>query len=176
MKTYIKWFGLFGMALALSCCKSAGPATPATPTFPIETATKTDVKSEIKEVEKDTAVKTVPDSTFYKAWIECRDGKPVLKQPKSKPGRKMMAPEVNLDENGQLQIKVKSMAEELFVKWKEKHIKETATTTLTEKTTVTVERQFTGWEITQIYLGRIFLVLILGMIVGYLIHRKRKSN
>lgn len=171
MKQLLKWFGLFGLVLVLSC-KSAGPVSP---TIPVETKNDTKVEKVITSVERDTIIQTVADSTFYRAWVECLNGKPVLKQSQSKPGRHLTAPQVTLDDNGQLQIKVKALAEELFFKWKEQHVNTTTTNSKTTQVLVPVERDLSTWETAQIYLGRLFLGIITLALAAWII-KKRKSN
>lgn len=80
---------------------------------------------EVKEIVRDTIFKIEKDSAFYKAYIDCKDGVPKLVNPQSKGGKNLQPPQVDLDKNGNLTIQVQTLAQELFHKWKEKHIKET---------------------------------------------------
>lgn len=87
-----------------------------------------------KETVKDTVLIIEKDSSFYSAYIDCVNGKPVLKEPskttekgkslsKNKPGRALAIPNVTL-KNGILSVNCQKEAEQKFFSWKEKFIQE----------------------------------------------------
>ncbi|MFC0344046.1 hypothetical protein [Epilithonimonas hispanica] len=123
-------FFLFG-ALLLTSCKSK----------PVPAETKETIIQKIETV-KDTVLVVEKDSSYYSAYIDCVNGKPVLvqsqqqiddynsknpgqsaKEPKSTAGRSVKPPAVNL-ENGKLSVNCEKEAEKLFFKWKETYMKE----------------------------------------------------
>ena len=97
MKKFLTFISLlFVLLLALVSCASKKPSEPVI----IET-TKT-----IKEVVKDTVFTVKADSSYYKAYVDCRDGKPVITNTEIKSGFNLKAPKVNL-KNGLLQVNCK---------------------------------------------------------------------
>ncbi|GAA4156632.1 hypothetical protein GCM10022217_15830 [Chryseobacterium ginsenosidimutans] len=162
MKNNVVIICVFFIALALVSCISRKPSEP----MVIEN-TKT-----ITEVVKDTIYKIEADSSFYNAYVECVNGKPVLvsnedrgyfqtnnkqeKLPKNKPGKYLGIPKVNL-QNGLLTVNCETRAQELFKQWREKYI--------TEKTKeisppVYIEKPFKWYQKTLMWIGAISLVLI----------------
>ena len=89
----------------------------------------------IKEVVRDTVITVKADSTYYEAWIECVNGKPVLREPAPESPDKVTAevkhpytkkllpeepyikplqkPKVSLDENGRLSVECKKEVEQI---------------------------------------------------------------
>jgi hypothetical protein len=151
-----------GLLVAFVGCKSSADVPPKTIEKVREVTTKVIVK--------DTVFVTQPDSSFYKAYIECVNGKPVLKNPQTKKGRALKAPKVSL-KNGQLNVDCEAEAQRLFHEWKEKH------TTDREVKTVTVpyavEKPFTNWQIVQIWCGRLFLFFLLAFIIAVVLRLKK---
>ena len=123
-----------------------------------------------KEVVHDTIFETQKDSSYYKAWLDCQDGKVVFKtnidsqKPKveTKKGNYLKPPNVNLKDNI-LTIDCHAEAQKLFAKWKDTYIIENNQTNTTKP--VLVERQLTFWQNLQIWCGRIFLLLLLTIVV-----------
>lgn len=103
---------LFCLALLVSC----GSRKP----LPPETITDTLV---VKKVIRDTVLEVQADSTYYHAWIECVNGKPVLREPKPENkekmtknqdhGKALQKPDVILDESGKLTVECRKEAEQL---------------------------------------------------------------
>lgn len=132
MKKILSYFLFFFIgALLLHSCKS-------NPT-PVES--KETIIHKVETV-KDTVLVSEKDSSYYAAYIDCVNGKPVLvqsqkqiedynsknpgqtaKSPKSTAGRSVKPPTVNL-ENGLLSVNCQKEAEKLFFKWKETYMKE----------------------------------------------------
>lgn len=146
------------LATTLSSCKSASVVPPAT--------TETTNTITIKEVIRDTVFQTEKDSSYYKAYLECVNGKVVLKsdtQPIVKPGKFLQPPKVSLKDN-MLTIDCKAEAQKLFTQWKDTYTNEQKSTI--QKIPYAVEKPLSWWQKTEIILGRIFLgILVLFAIV-----------
>lgn len=132
MKKILSYFLFFLIgALLLTSCKSN----------PLPVETKETIIQKTETV-KDTVLVVEKDSSYYNAYIDCVNGKPILvqsqkqiedyntknpgqtaKSPQSKAGRSVKSPAVNL-ENGVLSINCEKEAEKLFFKWKETYMKE----------------------------------------------------
>lgn len=141
------------LATTLSSCKSTSVVPPAT-TETVQTVT-------IKEVIRDTVYEIKPDSSYYKAYLECINGKVVVKQntkPILKSGKFLQPPKVNLKDNI-LTIDCKAEAQKLFAQWKDTYTKEHKS--IIQKIPYPVEKPLSWWQKTEIILGRLFLGLIL---------------
>jgi hypothetical protein len=143
----------------LTACKSKSVLPP----------TKTEVTSTItiKEVVRDTIFETKKDSSYYKAWLECKDGKVIIKnQPKTAKGKYLQPPKVIIKDN-YLDVECEAEAQKLFAQWKDiyKNSEQKTETTIP----VEVERKLTFWQSFQIWCGRIFLVITLFIIAKFLI-------
>lgn len=118
----------------------------------------------IKEIPRDTVIRVEADSSFYKAWIECRDGLPritervdTIYKTVKKVGKYIEAPRVSIQGN-ELTVKVKAEAQKLFAEWKERHIKE-----VSERTVIKikeVERSLSWWQKFWIGFGRVLFACI----------------
>lgn len=140
------------LATTLSSCKSASVVPPAT--------TETTNTITIKEVIRDTVFQTEKDSSYYKAYLECVNGKVVLKsdtQPIVKPGKFLQPPKVSLKDNI-LTIDCKAEAQKLFAQWKDTYTKEHQSTI--KQIPYAVEKPLSWWQKTEIILGRIFLGIL----------------
>lgn len=142
------------IALALVSCFSRKPSQPVV----IEN-TKT-----ITEVVKDTIYKIEADSSFYNAYVDCVNGKPVLitnemhgsgkaKLIKPKAGKYLDVPKVNL-QNGLLTVDCNAKAQEIFKQWREKYIAEHT------KETVYVEKPLKWFQKLLMSIGVLWLGLI----------------
>lgn len=161
-------FSLFCFSLAfVVSCSSRKPPEP----VKIET-TRT-----ITQVVKDTLFKVDADSTFYQAWIDCQNGKPVIirtvqeaedfnrKNPgagaepaKSQPGKHT---KVNATlKNGKLNVDCHQEALNIFKSWKEKYISENQKTTVP----VYVEKPYPWYVVTLNILGASMLIMLIIMI------------
>lgn len=150
-------FLLFVLAGTFSACKS----TSVLPTTQLEKITS------IKEVIRDTVFTVEKDSSFYKALLECRDGKVVILPPfKAKvtevKGKYLKPPKVTIKDN-YLQVDCYAEAQKLFAQWKD--VYKTDTTLFATTKTIEVERNLTQWQSAQIWCGRLLLLLLL-LIVG----------
>lgn len=157
MKTFIIFTFLMLGCFAFTGCKSK--------VIPGETKERIIIQ---KEIVKDTILTIEKDSSFYSAYIDCVNGKPVLKEltipvkgkvlPKNKAGRTLAIPNVSL-ENGVLSVNCQKEAEQKFITWKEKFIQEWNT----EKKTVPVPEALTKFQkIKMIIGGVIFWIVTIG--------------
>ena len=158
----------------------------------------TSCKSKLPEEKKTTYAKTIEkvkdtvfviekDSSMYQAYIDCVNGKPVLKQsfedyqnqhpktataPKQKEGKDLKIPKVKLSKNGLLTVNCEKEAQRLFATWKEKY---TAEITETQKP-IYIDKELTTWQNIQLYTGKITLGLlgltILAFLIRFLITKK----
>lgn len=144
-----------------SACKSTN--------VPLPTNSQTNTKVDTKILLRDTIFKTEKDSSFYKAWLECQDGKVVI-SPKSKvetlKGRNLKPPKVKIKEN-YLTVDCEAEAQKLFAQWKDVYRLENKNTALTN--TVLVEKKLTWWQKFQIWCGRVFMLLVLYWIIKLLL-------
>lgn len=138
----------------------------------------------IKEVVRDTVITVKADSTYYEAWIECVNGKPVLREPTAQYSEKVSAkvkqypyskeslpkvpyikplqkPKVSLDENGRLSVECKKEVEQIkaqLINKYENRIREL------EKMAF-VEKDLKWWQKTLMWLGVVFLGLVAFVII-----------
>jgi hypothetical protein len=111
----------------------------------------------IKETVHDTVFKIEKDSSSYRALLECENGKVVLKNvTQAEPGRTLKSPRVRI-ENNKLSVDCELNKQELYAFWKSKQVKEVEfkTIRITKYTNV-----LTFWQKVQIWLGRIFLLVL----------------
>ena len=134
----------------LTACKSKSVSLP----------TRTEVTNTIttKEVVRDTIFETKKDSSYYKAWLECLDGKVIIKNPQTTKGKYLQPPKVIIKDN-YIKVDCEAEAQKLFAKWKDIYKIENTQSIITN--TVEVERKLTWWQSFQIWCGRIFLVFAL---------------
>lgn len=143
------------LATTLSSCKSTSVVPPAT--------TETTKTVTIKEVVRDTIFETKKDSSYYKAWLECKDGKVILSanngfKPIGKKGNYLKLPKVDVQDNI-LTVNCEAEAQKLFAQWKDTYTQENTQTI--KKIPYPVEKPLTWWQKTEIILGRFFLGLII---------------
>ncbi len=118
---------------------------------------------EVKEIVRDTIFKIEKDSAFYKAYIDCKDGVPILTSPPTPKGgaKGIIKPlQVDLDKNGNLTIKAETIAQELFHKWKEKYIKENVPKPIYVDKIVYKDTPFTWYHKALMYIGGISLFVV----------------
>lgn len=145
------------LVTTLSSCKSSSVVPPTTK----ETTTTTNVTT----VVRDTVFEVQKDSSFYRAYIECVNGKPVIsKKPTIKKGKYVQPPKVNLKDNI-LSIDCTAEAQKLFAQWKDVYTKENKSTI--ERVPYPVPANLSFWQSTQIILGRIFLFILAIIGLGF---------
>ncbi|MCV9928126.1 hypothetical protein OIU83_10705 [Flavobacterium sp. LS1R49] len=138
---------LFFSVLVLVSCSSPKPVLS-------EDKTKTIT---IKETLHDTVFKIEKDSSSFRALLECQNGKVVLKNvTQAEPGRTLKSPRVRL-ENNKLSVDCELKKQELYAFWKSQQVKEVEIKTVrtTEFTNI-----LTFWQKVQIWLGRVFLLVL----------------
>ncbi|RQO37944.1 hypothetical protein DBR39_13740 [Chryseobacterium sp. KBW03] len=118
---------------------------------------------EITKTIRDTIYKVEADNSYYEAYIDCINGKPVIRettktQNKSKPGVILEIPKVNIN-NGLLQVDCNKKAQELLKQWQEVYIKEHEQKTIYLDNPVYVDNPLAWYQTVQIWLGRIFLFI-----------------
>ena len=152
------------LATTLSSCKSTSVVPPAT--------TETTNTITIKEVIRDTVFETKKDSSFYKAYLDCVNGKVVIKGNSQKAkGNYLKPPKVTVQDNI-ITVDCEAEAQKLFYQWRDVY-RENMKSVL-KKLPYPVEKPLTWWQKTQIILGRIFLALIIVFtIVGVLKYFKK---
>jgi hypothetical protein len=164
---FFKLFFVVVLVTTLVACKSASVVLPK-----IVETTKTIT---IKEVLHDTVFETKKDSSFYKAFLECQDGKVVASPtpPKEglKAGKYLKVPKVIIKDN-YITVSCEAEAQKIFAKWKENYITNNQATTITK--TVAVALPLTFWQKFQIYAGRILLFIIIGL-AGISLYSKYKN-
>lgn len=125
----------------------------------------------------DTVFVTQPDSSSYSApLIVSKDGKISLGNQRTSTGKHLGSPKVNIRDNT-LQVDCYAEAQRLFHQWKETQIMEASQTVRTiVKLPKIIEKPLNFWQKTQIWLGRIFLILL--AIYGislFIFHRLNKT-
>lgn len=152
----------FLLVFAVSCGgrKSAMPVI-------VET-TKT-----IKEVIKDTVVAVKADSSYYKAYVDCRDGKPVILRDSiiTLPGQRIEVPRVVLKDH-YINVDCRETAQKLFLSWKEKHITEIKPKVIFVPKEVPVEKPLTFFQKLQIWAGRFLLLELLLAVILMIVKLK----
>ncbi|MHC0445862.1 hypothetical protein ACWA1F_10645 [Flavobacterium sp. 3-218] len=146
---------LFFSVLVLVSCKSPKPVLS-------EEKTKTIT---IKEMVHDTVFKIQKDSSSFKALLECQNGKVVVKNvTQAEPGRTLKSPKVRLD-NNKLNVDCELKEQELYARWKSQQVKETEVKTIN---TTKFVNYLNFWQKVQIWLGRIFLLVLVYYFVRFI--------
>lgn len=146
------------ICLAFVFVVSCGSRKPEKQVFP-EPIVLTHTK-EVKEIVRDTIFKIEKDSAYYKAYIDCKDGKPKIINPKTQPGKNLPPPKVDIDKEGNLTIRAETKAQEFFKQWKEKHIKENIPKPIYVDKVVYKDTPFTWYHKALMWLGGISLIII----------------
>lgn len=117
-----------------------------------------------KQIQRDTVIVSKADSTFYKALIECQNGKPIIINSQLKEGKNLQS-SFQLNGNA-LTVKTVKKQEDIPVMVVEKVRTETIPRIIYKDKPYPVEKPLSFWQKTQIWAGRIFLGLIsLGVLV-----------
>jgi hypothetical protein len=125
------------------------------------------VEKIVTKIERDTKFIVEADSSYYRAWIECVNNKPVLRNPTSQSGKSnLQAPKVSLDDKGQLDVACATENLELKARIHELVTELNNTTSTTEYIPVEVEKELTFFQNLFIKLGKIFGFILLGCL-GY---------
>jgi len=154
MKSFLNSISILFCLVVLVCCKSRKPLEP-------ERITETRF---VKEIVRDTVIEVKADSTYYDAWIECVNGKPVLRepqkvnQPQSKTketGKALQKPKVNLDENGKLTVECYKEVESIKARLTNKY----ESLLREHRKPVYIEKPFTWYQKALMWIGGISLAL-----------------
>ena len=150
------------LAVAVSCVskKHAEPVL-------VET-TKT-----ITQIERDTAFTVKADSSFYRAYIDCVNGRPVFRNEQSQPGAKLNAPKVEFKDR-LLRVDCKVDSSKIALKWIEKNISIEKPKVVFVPKEVPVEKPLNFWQKTQMTLGRLMAFQIFLFIIYLLIKFLKK--
>lgn len=177
MKNYIKLLVCcVVLAITLAGCKSQASVIP-----PTTTEVNKDVSS--KEIIHQEVIEVPKDSSYYQAYLDCVNGKVVIKQPEAPPpgskikvnqkGHNLKIPLVKITDN-KLEVNCYQEAQRLFYTWKEIYTKEHTATTI--KIPYSVKLPLTIWESTQIWFGRVFLVLLIVLLLLIIIRAITKFS
>lgn len=180
MKHFLIIFSIFLLGgLLFQSCKSKQAPVPQIETIIYKTET---VKDTILVVEK--------DSSYYSAFIDCVNGKPVLvesqsqisdynqksgtkaTEPISKPGKDLDIPKVNL-EDGLLTVNCEKKAQEIFFSWKETFIREWE---ITHQPSAPIEKELTTFQEVKMAVGNLVIWIIglaaIAFLIRFLISKK----
>lgn len=145
----------------LSSCKSSIPLA----------STNTTKTVTVKEIVHDTFIKVEKDSSYYKALLKCIEGKVVVKEIiKEVPGKHIAPPKVTIN-NDQLEVDCEARARELLLEWKSKQ--KTEVITIEKNIPYPVERELTFFQKLFIWCGKILLLLLLILGVGWILKIKK---
>ena len=155
LKHLLSVFYFVVLATTLISCKSSSVVPP--------TTTDVNTTKTVTVTIHDTILETQKDSSYYKAYLECVNGKVVVSQdykPKveTREGKYLPPPKVKIEDNI-LQVDCLAEAQKLFYQWQEKYIQEHKSSV--ERIPYPVIQPLTWWQTTQIWSGRIFLGLLL---------------
>lgn len=160
LKNLLSLFLFCLLVTTLVSCKSSSVVPPTTTTDSTRTTTKT-------VIIRDTVFEIQKDSSYYRAYLECVNGKIVLKEktvPLTTKGDYLKSPKVNLKDNI-LTVDCEAEAQKLFVQWKDVYIKEHQQ--LIKKIPYAVPANLSWWQQTQIILGRIFIGIAVLLGLGF---------
>ena len=154
-KALIYWYTFLFLLVLMTSCKSQK-----------QIVIEKKVTEKVLEKVRDTVLIVVPDSSNYKALLECQNGKIKIKNvlEQKKGSKNLKKPKVSIDDKGVLSVDCQTEITELRAKLKDKQtIKETVI-----EVPVLVPAEITGWLWFQIWMGRIFLFLLIGLLIGFL--------
>lgn len=130
-----------------------------------------------KEIPRDTTLKTESEESSFVGALKVDSSGAISVVPtKVESGSNaLQAPEVII-KNNTVYVDCQKDAEELFFEWKEKFIREHKTTTIEKEIPVLVKEDLSKWELTQIWLGRIFMFLITSSGVGLILYKFKSKK
>lgn len=121
----------------------------------------------ITETVHDTIFKIEKDSSTLAALLECQGGKVVFKNIiESESGRNLKSPKIKLS-NNILKVDCEARAQEVLAHYKNTHeqLYSYKNKTLTKE----VEKQLSWWQKLEIWCGRLFLLILIGYTIKFLI-------
>lgn len=151
------------LAFAIASCS--------TPQRVLERETVTQIRT-VETILKDTLLTIPADSAFYKLYVDCVNGKPVLRDIANSSNspektnhtseQNKKPPKATLNGN-ELNITCYQQAQKLFFSWKEKYIKEEISTQKTiQLPPVPIEKKLSWWQQLWISLGKFYTVIAIG--------------
>lgn len=148
-KCWVIWFIVAFALVFLTSCKTK------------ERIITNDVVTTIEKTVtiRDTIIEIAKDSSYYSAYIDCINNKPVLKPKDSKLGKSLQKPTVKLTD-GLLEVECETRAQQLFFQWKEQYIKENKSQHT--NTPVYIETPFRWYEKVLLVIGAITLTILIG--------------
>jgi hypothetical protein len=153
---------LFFLVLVLVSCSSPKPVLSENKTHTVT----------IKETLHDTVFTIEKDSSYYRALLECQNGKVVFKNvTQAEPGRSLKSPKVRLD-NNKLLVDCELKKQELYAFWKSQQVKDVQIKNI--RTTKYIN-YLTFFQKVQIWLGRIFLLILLYYCIKFISKNKKLS-
>lgn len=123
------------------------------------------VEVETVVVERDTVFQIMPDTASFQALIKCQEDRAVMVAPQLVKPSKTITPKVSLSSQGVLQVDCTSALQELRAKLRDKQ----TVKTITKEVPVYVPTSLSGWQWFQIWCGRLFLLLFLGLGIGFIL-------
>lgn len=153
-KLFITLSFCFLLVVGVTSCKSKVISLPTTET------TKSVV---ITETVHDTVFKIEKDNSSYQALLECQNGKVVIKSKVEKQSKngKLEPPTVKIEDN-KIFVDCNLKEQQLYAKWKSQNRNEYLE--VLKKIPIVIENNLNGWQMFQIWCGRIFLLIIIGFI------------
>jgi len=132
---------------------------------------------EITHTVKDTVYQIEADSSYYEAYIDCVNGKPVLRETpetinNSKPGKTLSTPKTIIAGN-KLTVQCKKQAQELFKQWRETYIKEHEQKPIYVDNPIYKDKPLSWLQSAQIWLGRIFLLGLAIVALAFVLRWKK---
>lgn len=143
---------------------------------PLDPVVITNTK-EITHIVRDTIFQIDADSSYYEAYIECVNGKPILRETpetkaNSKAGKYLDQPKATLIGN-KINIECNKKAQELLKQWTETYIKEHEQKPIYVPQPIYQDKPLTWWQKVQIWLGRIFLGFLTLGALAFILRWKR---
>lgn len=120
----------------------------------------------VTKTARDTTFIVKPDSSFYQAWIECVNNKPVLRNPTAQAGDgQLKKPSVNLSEDGQLSVECQTENLELKARINELVTEINNSSSTIEYVPIEVVKELNFFQKLLVNLGKVFALILLSLIV-----------
>lgn len=168
MQKLKRYLSIVVMLLAVMLFVSCGSNKQAVSLQPTVTES---VTTTVEEVKRDTTLVVEADKSQYVAELAIQGNKIVVKDAniKRSKNKALQPPKVQLQGN-KLTVDCTLEAQLLFFEWRDQYIKENKVKEI--KIPVPVPLELSWWQSAQIWLGRVFLLIILAGGAGYLVRKK----
>lgn len=154
--------GVVMISMGIASCSSRQKAINLQPTS-TEKVTRT-----VEEVQRDTVWQVEADQSQYVAELAIQGSKIVVKEANIKRSKqKVLQPPAVQIQGNKLIVDCYVEAQRLFFEWKEQYVQEK--TVKEVRIPVPVPLELSWWQSTQLWLGRIFLLLIAVGSGGYMV-------